>query len=82
MMIAQAAAQLDAGQARQHPVQHDQVGHPLLQPGVGVVAAGNGFDIIAFGIEVVAQKRGERLLVFNHQNACVHLCEPLDIRIS
>jgi len=35
----QAAAQLDPGQARQHPVEHDQVGNALLQTGVGVVAA-------------------------------------------
>ena len=69
----QAAAQFDAGQARQHPVEHDQVGHPLLQPGVGVVAAADGFDIIAFGIEVVAQQRGQRFLVFHHQNARAHI---------
>ncbi len=68
----QAAAQFDTGQARQHPVEHDQVGNAFLQPGIGIVAAADGFDVVAFGIEVVAQQRGQRFLVFDHQNACVH----------
>ena len=32
----------------------------------------DGFDVIALGIEVVAQERGQRLFVFNHQNARAH----------
>ena len=50
----QAAAQLDPRQARQHPVEHDQVGNALLQSGVGIVAASHRLNVVAFGIEVVA----------------------------
>ena len=43
----QAAAQLDPGQARQHPVEHDQVGNALLQSCIGLVAASHRFDVVA-----------------------------------
>jgi hypothetical protein len=69
----QPPAQLDSGQAREHPVEYDQVGNTLLQTGIGVVAAPDCFDIIAFGVEIVAQQRGERFLVFHHQNARAHV---------
>ena len=66
----QPAAEFDPGQARQHPVEHDQVGHAFLQAGVGIVAAGDGIDLIAFGFEVVAQEQRQRLLVFDDQDPC------------
>src|SRR2546430_2768247 len=58
--------------SRRDSVGPRSIGRPLLQPRVGLVAAGDGLDLISFGIEVVTQKRGQRFLVFHHQNACAH----------
>src|SRR3972149_5971694 len=69
---ARPAAQLDAGQAGQHPVEHHQIGRALLQPRVGLVAAGGGFDLVAFRLEIIAEQHGERLLVLDDQDACAH----------
>ena len=69
----QPTAQFDAGEARQHPVQHHEIGNAFLQPRIGIVAAHHDFDVIAFGVEVVTQQRRQRFLVFDYKNACVHL---------
>ena len=68
----QPAAQFDAGQAGQHPVEHDEIGRGLPQPRVGLVAAGDGVDLVAFGFEIVAQQRGQRLLVLDDQDVGSH----------
>jgi hypothetical protein len=61
-------AQLDAGDRRHHPVEHQQVGHGLAQPDLGLVAARHHLDLIAFGLEVVAQEDAQRLLVLDHHD--------------
>ena len=77
---AQPAAQLDAGQARQHPVEHHQVGAALLQPSIGLVAARGGLNLVALGLEIVAEQHGERLFVLHDQDARVHGFVPWRIR--
>ena len=66
---AQPAAELDAGQAGQHPVEHDEIGRGLAQRGVGLVAARDGLDLVALGFEIVAQQQRQRLLVLDDQDA-------------
>ena len=47
-----------------------------LQPRLGIVAARDGLDLVAFGLEIVAQQQRQRLLVLDDQDACglaVHL---------
>src|SRR5450631_3158722 len=73
----QPAAQFDPRQPRQHPIQHDKVGNALLQPGVGVIAAPDCLDVIAFSVEVVAQQCRQGLLVFHYKNARAHMHQPL-----
>ena len=76
---AQPPAQLDAGQARQHPVEHHQIGRALLQPRVGLVAARDGLDLVAFRFEVVAQQQRQRLFVLDDQDACAHRLASLQL---
>ena len=64
---AQPAAELDAGQARQHPVEQDQVGR-LLGSLIGLVAARRALDRVAFRFEIVAQQHGQRLFVLDDQD--------------
>ena len=73
----QPPAQFDAGQAGQHPVEHDQIGGGLAQPGVGVVAPRHRIDLVAFGFEVITQQRGQRLLVFHDQDVGTHPRSPI-----
>ena len=73
---AQAAAKLDPGQAWHHPVEHHQIGRHFLQAGIGLVAAGRGLDLVAFRLEVIAEQHGERLLVFDNQDAGAHVRSP------
>src|SRR6185312_9579134 len=68
----QTPAQLDAGQAGQHPVEHDEVGRLFLEPGVRLVAAGGGVDVVTLRLEIIAKQHGERLFVFDDQNAGAH----------
>ena len=68
----QPADQLDAGQARQHPVDHREIGRALLELEIGLVAAHRGFDGIALRLEIVAEQQRERLLVLDDQNSRRH----------
>jgi hypothetical protein len=65
---APAAAELDAGQAGQHPVEQDQVGHAVADALHRLVAALGGDNAEAFGLEVVAQHQGEIGLVLDDQD--------------
>ena len=51
-------------------------GRAFLEPGVGLVAARGGLDLVAFGLEVVAEQHGERLFVLDDQNARAHALRP------
>ena len=44
----------------------------LLQPRVGLVAAARRLDLIALGLEIIAEQHRERLLVFDDKNARIH----------
>ena len=44
----------------------------FLEPGVCIVATRDGFDVIAFGIKVVAKKRGQRFFIFDNKNSGAH----------
>src|SRR4249919_2359354 len=68
----QAAAQFDARQSRQHPVEHYEIGRALLQTRVRFIPAGGSLDLVAFRLEVVTEQHGERLLVLYDQYARVH----------
>ena len=72
---ADAAAELDAGEAGQHPVEQHEVGHLLAQADLGLVAAGDAVDLVALGLEIVAQEQRQRLLVLDDQNAQVAIAQ-------
>ena len=63
---AEPPAQLEPGDARQHPVEHDQVGGAFGNGHLRLVAAMHDVDGIAFRLEIVAEHEGERLLVLHH----------------
>jgi hypothetical protein len=44
---ADAAAQLDAGEARQHPVEHHEIGDLFAQADIGLVAAPDAVHVVA-----------------------------------
>ena len=56
------------GDARQHPVEHDQVGRALGDGHFGLVAAMHDIDGIAFRLEVVAKEERERLFILDDQD--------------
>jgi hypothetical protein len=64
-----AAADLDAGEMRQHPVEQDEVGLVLaqMQRLLAVVRLG---DAEALALEIVAQQADQRGLVLDDQDAC------------
>jgi hypothetical protein len=41
---------------RHHPVEHQKVGNVFLEPDLGLVAPGDDFDLIALGLEIVAEQ--------------------------
>ena len=75
---AQTPAELDAGEAGQHPVEQDEIGRMVAQMQFSVVAARHAVDLEALGLEIVAQQQGERLLVLDDQDACRH-CVSLSL---
>src|SRR3954452_22106536 len=66
------AAEFDAGDAGQHPVQQDEVGRALFQPDFRLVAAGDGFDQKTLLFEVVAEEERQGLLVLHNEDADAH----------
>jgi len=54
--------------ARQHPVQHQEIGHGLLEAHFPAAAFGDGFHRITGLFKVVAQEFKKRFFVFNDQN--------------
>ena len=47
-------------------------GARFAQPGVGLVAAGDGLDVVALRLEIVAKQQRQRLFVLDDQDACAH----------
>jgi hypothetical protein len=54
---AQPPAELDTGQAGQHPVQNNQVGRVFAEPDLGFIAARGGLNGILCGFKIVAQQK-------------------------
>src|SRR5262245_15125747 len=61
-------AKLEPGEARQHPVENDQVGRAFRNRNLGFIAAVDDIDGIAFSFEVVAEEKRQRLFVLNDQD--------------
>ena len=68
----QAAAQLNAGNLRQHPVEDNQIRPLLGNQDLGLFPALSMRDAEAFCLQIVAQHLGERLLVLDDQDTCSH----------
>ncbi len=66
---AQAAADLEAGDAGQHPVEDDEVGRRLEQPQFGLVAALDALDGEALRLEIVGEQQAQRVLVLDDEDA-------------
>ncbi len=69
---AQPPAKLDAGKAGQHPIEDDQVRRILADRHLRLVAAPREHDAKPFRFEVILQKEGQRLFIFNDQNFGIH----------
>ena len=65
--LAQAPADLDPGDRRQHPIEHDEVGQSLVDHHQGFLAVGAHSDAIALLLEVVAKQGGERVFILDDQ---------------
>ena len=63
------AADFEARDARQHPVEDHEVGRILGQPQLGLVAALDILDHIAFRLEIVAEQQRQIRFVLDDQNA-------------
>lgn len=74
---AQSPAQLDAGQARQHPIQDDKIRRVLADGHFRFVAANGDCDAKAFGFEIVLKQRRQRLFVLDNQHLRVHRPAPV-----
>ncbi len=66
---AQAAADLDAAGALDHPVEHDQIGHLFAGQQQRLVAIGGGDDIVAFGLEAEFEQFGECRIILDEEQA-------------
>jgi len=64
----QLAADLEARELRQHPVQQDQVGPGLGDAQQGLLAIRGFLDPEALLLQVVAEQREQRHLVLDHQD--------------
>ena len=65
---AQAAADFDAGELRQHPVQQHKIGLFFAGDEQGFLAVLASSNAIAFAFEIVAQQRDKGAFVFGDQN--------------
>ena len=65
---AQLAADLDARHQRQHPVEHDEIGHLFGDLQHRLLAVARLGDAEALALEVVAQQGHQGGLVFDHQD--------------
>ena len=80
---AQAAADFDAGQLRQHPIEQHEIGLGFVGEKQRLLAVLGFEDAIAFALEIVAQQGRERGFVLNHQNrwlrTALHVEHPSEI---
>jgi hypothetical protein len=68
----QPAAELQARELRQHPVEEDQVGRPLLDHGDRLLAVERLGDVEARRLQVVGEQLLERRLVLDDQDERLH----------
>ncbi len=66
---AQPAADFEARDARQHPVENDEIGRVFGQAQLGLVAALHALDDVALRLEIVGQQHREIGFVLDHQDA-------------
>ncbi len=66
------AAELDAGDVGQHPVEEHEVGLGLVDGDQRLVAVGGGGDGEALLLEVVGEELADRFFVLDHEDACGH----------
>src|SRR5690606_41929727 len=62
------SAKLYAGNRRHHPIEDQQVGRAFPHPDLGLVAARDDLDLIAFSLQIVAQQYAQRLLVRSEEH--------------
>ena len=72
--LAQAAADLDARQLRQHPVQQHQIGLFLGGDQQGFLAVARFQHAIAFALQIVAQQGDQGAFVFGDQDGGLCSC--------
>ena len=65
----QPAANLEARDAGQHPVENDEIGRVLGEPQFGFVAAPDTLDDIALRFEIVAEQQREIGFVLDDEDA-------------
>ena len=68
LAAAQAAADLDAGKLRQHPVQHHQIGLFLGRDQKRLLAIAGFQHPVALALQIVAQQRDQGAFVFGNQD--------------
>ena len=66
---AQPAADFEARDAGQHPVEDDEVGRVFGEPQFRLVAALDAFDDVALGLEIVGEQHRKIRLVLDHEDA-------------
>jgi hypothetical protein len=71
-LLAQNAAHLKAVQAREHHIEHDEVGLLATGDGEGGMAVGGGHDRVSLTVEVIGERLDQRRLIFDHQNLLAH----------
>ncbi len=65
---AQAPADFDAGDFRQHPIEEDEIGLALLDQHQRLFAFLGDGHRVAFALEIVLKERRKRFLVFDHDH--------------
>ena len=75
--VTQQSAQLEAVLSRQHHVQHDQIRRELPRLGDGEIAVVDRLDVETFEDEVVGQHTRQADVVFDDQDAALHVCQWL-----
>ncbi len=64
----QPAADFKPRHAGQHPIEYDEIGRVLGEPQLGLVAAFDALDDIAFRFEIVAEKQSKVGFILDDQN--------------
>ena len=66
---AQSPANLDPRNARQHPVENDEIGRIFGQAQLGLIAARDAFHDVALRLQIVTDQQSHIDLVLDDENA-------------